>query len=82
MDGETVDCVLTETMIAYLFNKSFRRQLKFRNFTNRYEEVIINLQPVDAYHDTAEGPVSQANQRYFVLIVSVCAYAFKCLQND
>ncbi|XP_076745707.1 sterile alpha motif domain-containing protein 3-like isoform X2 [Maylandia zebra] len=63
VDGETVDCGLTETMVAYLFDKSFKKQLKFRNFTNRYKEVIITLQPVDPFEGTVEGPVSQANQR-------------------
>ncbi|CAI5637484.1 unnamed protein product [Oreochromis niloticus] len=28
VDGETVDCGLTETMVAYLFDKSFKKQLK------------------------------------------------------
>nr|XP_054596186.1 uncharacterized protein LOC129163276 [Nothobranchius furzeri] len=62
VDGETVDCGLTETMVAYLFDKSFKKQLKFRDFTNRYKEVIITLQPVDPFEGTVEGPVSQANQ--------------------
>ncbi|KAL3980313.1 C-C chemokine receptor type 5 [Sarotherodon galilaeus] len=63
VDGETVDCGLTETMVAYLFDKSFKKQLKFRDFTNRYKDVIITLQPVDPFEGTVEGPVSQANQR-------------------
>ncbi|XP_023652385.1 sterile alpha motif domain-containing protein 3-like [Paramormyrops kingsleyae] len=44
VDGETVDHGLTEAMIAYLFEKSFKKQLKFRDFVQQNKEVSFNLE--------------------------------------
>ncbi|XP_040038966.2 sterile alpha motif domain-containing protein 3 isoform X2 [Gasterosteus aculeatus] len=63
VDGETVDCRLTENMIAYLFDKSFKKQLKFRDFTHRYKEVTVTLEVVNPEQQTCEASVSPANQR-------------------
>lgn len=71
VDGETVDCGLTESMIAYLFDMPFKKQLKFRDFTYRYKEVILTLQAVNPEQNISEAPVSPANQRYYVLNVSI-----------
>ena len=48
MDGETVDCGLTEAMIGYLFDGSFKKQIKFQQYVRQYKEgeTIITLQPV------------------------------------
>nr|XP_040047866.1 uncharacterized protein LOC120828380 isoform X2 [Gasterosteus aculeatus aculeatus] len=63
VDGETVDCGLTENMIAYLFDKSFKKQLKFRDFTHRNKEVTVTLEVVNPEQQTCEASVSPANQR-------------------
>lgn len=70
VDGERADCGLTESMIAYLFDKPFKKQLKFRlplplqgshpNFTSSQPRTNISV-----------APVSPANQRYYVLNMSV-----------
>ena len=46
--GETVDCGLTENMIAYLFQGSFKKQLKFNQFVNSCKETVftLTLEPV------------------------------------
>ncbi|KAG9281440.1 sterile alpha motif domain-containing protein 3-like [Astyanax mexicanus] len=46
VDGETVDCGLTEAMIAYLFDKSFKKLLKFRDFVSQHKEVILSLDDI------------------------------------
>lgn len=66
VDGETVDSGLTENMIAYLFDKSFKKQLKFRDFTHRYKEITLTLESVNPEQQTCE-PEAPANQRYCVL---------------
>ena len=62
VDGETVDCGLTENMIAYLFDKSFKKQLKFRDFTHHYK-VTLTLELVKPEQQTCEATVFPANQR-------------------
>lgn len=46
VDGETVDRGLTESMIAYLFEKSFKKQLKFRDFVQQNKQVVLCLEEV------------------------------------
>ncbi|XP_040913813.1 uncharacterized protein LOC121194815 isoform X1 [Toxotes jaculatrix] len=48
VDGETVDCGLTEAMVGYLFDGSFKKQLKFQQFVRQYKEgeVVVTLEPV------------------------------------
>lgn len=48
VDGETVDCGLTESMVGYLFDGSFKKQIKFQQFVRQYKEAetIIILQQV------------------------------------
>ncbi|XP_060717823.1 uncharacterized protein LOC132840294 isoform X2 [Tachysurus vachellii] len=48
VDGETVDCGLTEAMVGYLFDGSFKKQLKFQQFVRHYKEneTIVVLEPV------------------------------------
>ncbi|XP_036960726.1 uncharacterized protein LOC119023134 isoform X8 [Acanthopagrus latus] len=48
VDGETVDCGLTESMVGYLFDGSFKKQIKFQQFVWQYKEgeTIITLQQV------------------------------------
>ncbi|XP_030292943.1 sterile alpha motif domain-containing protein 3 isoform X2 [Sparus aurata] len=48
VDGETVDCGLTESMVGYLFDGSFKKQIKFQQFVRQYKEAetIITLQQV------------------------------------
>ncbi len=77
MDGETVDCRLIESMIAFLFDKFFKKQLKFRDFTYRYREVMLTLEPVNLEQQTCEAPVSPAIQRYYVLTV-LFFYVLRC----
>ncbi|XP_049430059.1 uncharacterized protein LOC125887354 [Epinephelus fuscoguttatus] len=55
VDGETVDCGLTEAMVGYLFDGSFKKQIKFQQFVHQYKEgeTIITLEPVPV-QSTAE----------------------------
>ncbi|RXN05344.1 sterile alpha motif domain-containing 3-like isoform X1 [Labeo rohita] len=48
VDGETVDCGLTETMVSYLFQGSFKKQVKFNQFVCKLKEpvVMLTLEPV------------------------------------
>ncbi len=49
MDGETIKCGLTENMISYLFQGSFKKQAKFNKFVHEMKEVItITLELVPA----------------------------------
>ena len=43
MDGDTVDCGLTESMVAQLFQGSFKKQLKFMEFVSKLKEPVITL---------------------------------------
>ncbi len=43
VDGETVDCGLTETMVAYLFKGSFKKQAKFNQFVCKLKETVVTL---------------------------------------
>ncbi|XP_058627072.1 uncharacterized protein LOC131537553 isoform X2 [Onychostoma macrolepis] len=43
VDGETVDCGLTETMVAYLFQGSFKKQAKFNQFVCKLKETVVTL---------------------------------------
>ncbi|KAI7814748.1 hypothetical protein IRJ41_024005 [Triplophysa rosa] len=48
VDGEMVDYGLTEAMVGYLFDGSFKTQLQFQQFVRQYEEAqtIVILEPV------------------------------------
>ncbi|CAL9689754.1 unnamed protein product [Knipowitschia caucasica] len=50
VDGETIDCGLTEAMVASLFHGSFKKQVKFHQFVRQYKEAEtwITLEPVPA----------------------------------
>ncbi|KAF7688560.1 hypothetical protein HF521_013367 [Silurus meridionalis] len=58
VDGETVDCGLTEAMVGYLFDGSFKKQLKFQQFVRHYKEnetiVVLEPVPVEVAQSTAE----------------------------
>lgn len=56
VDGETVDCGLTEAMVGYLFDGSFKKQLIFQQFVRQYKEngTIVGLEPVPLEVATAE----------------------------
>lgn len=58
MDGETVDCGLTEAMVGYLFDGSFKKQLKFQQFVRQYKEsettVVLEPVPVEIAQSTEE----------------------------
>ncbi|RXN12737.1 sterile alpha motif domain-containing 3-like isoform X1 [Labeo rohita] len=43
VDGETVDCGLTETMVSYLFQGSFKKQVKFNQFVCKLKEPVVTL---------------------------------------
>uniref|UniRef100_A0AAV2J9D2 Sterile alpha motif domain-containing protein 3-like n=1 Tax=Knipowitschia caucasica TaxID=637954 RepID=A0AAV2J9D2_KNICA len=43
VDGETVDCGLTENMIACLFHGSFKKQVKFSQFVSKLKEPVVTL---------------------------------------
>ncbi|GAA6072918.1 uncharacterized protein LOC121180247 isoform X3 [Tachysurus ichikawai] len=58
IEGETVDCGLTEAMVGYLFDGSFKKQLKFQQFVCHYKEnetiVVLEPVPVKVAQSTAE----------------------------
>lgn len=58
VDGETVGCGLTEAMVGYLFDGSFKKQIKFQQFVRQYKEaetiVILEPVPVEVANSTAE----------------------------
>ncbi|XP_060716644.1 uncharacterized protein LOC132839597 [Tachysurus vachellii] len=58
VDRETVDCGLTEAMVGYLFDGSFKKQLKFQQFVRHYKEnetiVVLEPVPVKVAQSTAE----------------------------
>ncbi|XP_039899107.1 sterile alpha motif domain-containing protein 3-like isoform X2 [Simochromis diagramma] len=66
VDGDTVDCGLTETMVAYLFQASFKKQVKFNQFVSRMKEssVTLTLQtvsPEDWQPSTSSTSISNEN---------------------
>uniref|UniRef100_A0A669D5X3 Uncharacterized protein n=1 Tax=Oreochromis niloticus TaxID=8128 RepID=A0A669D5X3_ORENI len=66
VDGDTVDCGLTETMVAYLFQGSFKKQVKFNQFVSRMKEssVTLTLQtvsPEDWQPSTSSTSISNEN---------------------
>ena len=44
--GETVDCGLTEATVGYLFDGSFKKQIKFQQFVRQHKEgeIIVTLE--------------------------------------
>ncbi|XP_028258477.1 uncharacterized protein LOC114433895 isoform X4 [Parambassis ranga] len=48
VDGETIECGLTDNMIAFLFSGSFKKQAKFNKFVKELKDdvVTLTLQPV------------------------------------
>ncbi|XP_056608380.1 sterile alpha motif domain-containing protein 3-like isoform X2 [Triplophysa dalaica] len=65
IDGETVDCGLTEAMVGYLFDGSFKKQIKFQQFVRQYKEaetiVILEPVPVGVANSTAELQPTPSN---------------------
>ncbi|KTG05378.1 hypothetical protein cypCar_00029084 [Cyprinus carpio] len=56
VDGETIECGLTENMISYLFQGSFKKQAKFNKFVHEMKEVVtITLEtvPAESYQQTS-----------------------------
>ncbi|KAK2817756.1 hypothetical protein Q7C36_021689 [Tachysurus vachellii] len=69
VDGETVDCGLTEAMVGYLFDGSFKKQLKFQQFVRHYKEnetiVVLEPVPVKVAQSTADlQPHPSTDPRY------------------
>ncbi|KAJ4942412.1 hypothetical protein JOQ06_012278 [Pogonophryne albipinna] len=51
VDGETVECGLTDTMVSYLFPGSFKKQVKFNKFVQELKDVVtLTLIPVPEEH--------------------------------
>ncbi|XP_046692711.1 uncharacterized protein LOC124377327 [Silurus meridionalis] len=49
VDGETVDIGLTESMVSFLFEGSFKKQAKFHRFVQQMKEMVtLTLEPVPA----------------------------------
>ncbi|XP_055073995.2 sterile alpha motif domain-containing protein 3-like [Misgurnus anguillicaudatus] len=66
VDGETIDCGLTENMVSYLFEGSFKKQAKFNKFVREMKEVVtITLEPVPAenYQDTSSTEINATSGR-------------------
>ena len=47
VDGETLECGMTDNMISYIFSGSFKKQAKFSKFVRELKDVVIlTLEPV------------------------------------
>lgn len=46
VDGESVECGLTDSMVSYLFPGSFKKQAKFNRFIREQKEMVtLTLEP-------------------------------------
>ncbi|XP_028258482.1 uncharacterized protein LOC114433896 [Parambassis ranga] len=67
VDGETIECGLTDNMIAFLFSGSFKKQAKFNKFVKELKDdvVTLTLQPVpeEFYVQPLAEERNQANRR-------------------
>ncbi len=56
MDGETVDIGLTESMISFLFEGSFKKQATFHRFVQQIKETVtLTLEPVPVECQSSAG---------------------------
>lgn len=56
MDGGTVDIGLTESMISFLFEGSFKKQAKFHRFVQQMKETVtLTLEPVPVESQSRAG---------------------------
>lgn len=56
VDGETVDIGLTESMISFLFEGSFKKQAKFHRFIQLMKETVtLTLEPVPVESQSLAG---------------------------
>ncbi len=56
MDGETVEIGLTESMISFLFEGSFKKQAKFHRFVQQIKETVtLTLEPVPVECQSSAG---------------------------
>ncbi|XP_053337594.1 uncharacterized protein LOC128509780 [Clarias gariepinus] len=68
VNGKTIECGLTETMISYLFQGSFKKQAsnKFNKFVHKLKEVVtITLEPVplESYQQTLTTEINATGGR-------------------
>uniref|UniRef100_A0A9J8B605 Sterile alpha motif domain-containing protein 3-like n=1 Tax=Cyprinus carpio carpio TaxID=630221 RepID=A0A9J8B605_CYPCA len=66
VDGETIECGLTENMISYLFQGSFKKQAKFNKFVHEMKEVVtITLEtvPAESYQQTSTTEINATSGR-------------------
>lgn len=50
VDGETIEFGLTDTMIAFLFSVSFKKQAKFNKFVWELKDEVVTL-PLQPVHE-------------------------------
>ncbi|XP_035856497.1 uncharacterized protein LOC118494923 [Sander lucioperca] len=54
VDGEAVDYGLTERMVSYLFEGSFKKQAKFNRFVQQWKETVtLTVEPVPVHSEKA-----------------------------
>lgn len=67
VDGDTVDCGLTETMVAYLFQGSFKKQVKFNQFVSRMKESSVTLTLQTVSPEDWQPSTSSTSIRYVLI---------------
>ncbi|XP_056606490.1 uncharacterized protein LOC130424665 [Triplophysa dalaica] len=61
VDGEAVDYGLTERIVSYLFEGSFKKQAKFNRFAQQWKETVtLTLEPVPVHSEKATPESSHA----------------------
>ncbi|CAL8338051.1 unnamed protein product [Boreogadus saida] len=63
VDGETVNLGLTEAMVLFLLEGSFKKQIQFRQFVQQYKEGLEPV-PVPIYYHLELQPLPQPDPRY------------------
>nr|XP_024659630.1 uncharacterized protein LOC112429768 [Maylandia zebra] len=86
VDGDTVDCGLTETMVAYLFQGSFKKQVKFNQFVSRMKEssVTLTLQtvsPEDWQPSTSSTSIRYPTNSEYVQAVKTLVMKYPFLKD-
>lgn len=77
MDGGTVDIGLTESMISFLFEGSFKKQAKFHRFVQQMKETVtLTLEPVPVESQSRAGASNISPSTAFPAFFEVPKFPF------
>ncbi|XP_026073376.1 uncharacterized protein LOC113053007 [Carassius auratus] len=77
VDGETVDIGLTESMISFLFEGSFKKQAKFHRFVQQMKETVtLTLEPVPVESQSRAGASNISPSTAFPAFFEVPKFPF------